>query len=130
MLAKASQRFLSNIKDYGSDGPGRWRHQESISGMERRAQFTPSSGSFRFEVHLSRFERSGGLELISRGEFEQGAELARSGGVPQLAQGLGFDLAWRIRSRVRANVWPTSSSVCWLPSSIPKRILMIFSRVG
>src|ERR1700730_8858086 len=93
MVAKASQRFLSNIKDYGSAGPGRWRHPESISGMERRAQFTPSSGSFRFEFRLSRFARSGGLELISRGEFEQGAELARAGGVPQLAQGLGFDLA-------------------------------------
>src|ERR1700682_2535582 len=94
MVAKASQCFLSNIKDYGSDGPGRWRHQESISGMERRAQFTPSSGSFRFEFRLARFEQSGGLlELISRGEFEEGAELARAGGVPQLAQGLGFDLA-------------------------------------
>src|SRR6266851_1840189 len=34
-----------------------------------------------------------GLELISRGEFEEGAELARAGGVPQLVQGLGFDLA-------------------------------------
>ena len=93
MVAKASQRFLSNIKDYGSDGPGPWRHQESISGMERRAQFTPSSGSFRFEFRLSRFERSGGLDLISRGEFEEGAELARAGGVPQLAERLGFDLA-------------------------------------
>src|SRR5713226_8051232 len=93
MVAKASQRFLSNIKDYGSDGPGRWRHQESISGMERRAQFTPSSRSFRFEFRLSRFERSGGLELISRGEFEEGAELARARGVAQLAQRLGFDLA-------------------------------------
>jgi hypothetical protein len=50
MVAKASQRFLSNIKDYGSEGPGRWRHQESISGMDRRAQFTPSPGSFRFEL--------------------------------------------------------------------------------
>ena len=93
MVAKASQRFLSNIKDYGSDAPGRWRHQESISGMERRAQFTPSSGSFRFEFRLSRFERSGGLELISRRGFEEGAELARAGGVPQLAQHLGFNLA-------------------------------------
>ena len=93
MVAKASQRFPSNIKDYGSDGPGRWRYQESIFGMERRAQFTPRSGSFRFESRISRFERSGGLELISRGEFEEGAKLARVGGVPQLAQGLGFDLA-------------------------------------
>jgi len=64
MLAKASQCFLSNIKDYGSDGPWRWRHQESISGMERRAQFTPSPGSFRFEFRLSRFARSAGLELF------------------------------------------------------------------
>jgi hypothetical protein len=93
IVAKASQLFLGNIRDYGSDGPGRWRHRESIFGMERRAQFTPSSGSFRFEFRLSRFERSGGLELISRGEFEEGAELAQAGGVPQLAQGLGFDLA-------------------------------------
>src|SRR5260370_20388190 len=93
MVAKASQRFLSNIKDYGSDGPGRWRHQESISGMERPAQFTPSSGSFRFEFRLSRFERSGGLEVVSRGEFEEGAQLARAGGGPQLAERLGFDLA-------------------------------------
>ena len=59
--------------------------------MERRAQFTPSSDSFRFEFRLSRFERSGGLELISRGEFEEDAELARA--VAQLAQRLGFDLA-------------------------------------
>src|SRR5260370_16960501 len=93
MVAKASQRFLSNIKDYGSDEPGRWWHQESISGMERRAQFTPSSRSFRFEFRLSRFERSGGLELVSRGEFEEDAGLARAGGVPQLAERLGFDLA-------------------------------------
>src|SRR6266851_7188404 len=34
-----------------------------------------------------------GLELISRGKFEEGAELARAGGVPQLVQGLDFDLA-------------------------------------
>src|SRR5229473_7058078 len=93
MVAKASQRFLSNIKDYGSDGPGRWRHQESISGMERRAQFAASSASHRFEFRLSSFEGRGSLGLFSRGEFEEGAELARAGGVPQLAQGLGFDLA-------------------------------------
>jgi hypothetical protein len=30
MLAKASQCFLTNIKDYGSDGPRRWRHQEEL----------------------------------------------------------------------------------------------------
>src|SRR5438270_2925 len=34
---------------------------------------------------------------------------------------------WRMRSRVTANDWPTSSSVCSLPSSRPKRILMTFS---
>src|SRR5260370_40588395 len=56
-------------------------------------QFAPSSGSFRFEFRLSRFERSGGLELISRGEFEEDAELARARAVAQLAQHLGFDLA-------------------------------------
>src|SRR5712692_7027015 len=93
MVAKASQRFLSNIEDYGSDGLGRWRHQESISGMERRAQFTASSASFGFEFRLSSFERSGSLELISRGEFEEGAELVRAQRVPQLAQRLCFDLA-------------------------------------
>src|SRR6202140_4661436 len=93
MVAKASQRFLSNIKDYGSDGPGRWRHQESISGMERRAQFTLSSGSFRFEFRLSSFERSCGLELISRGEFEEGAELVRARRMPQLAQPFVLHLA-------------------------------------
>ena len=87
MVAKASQRFLSNIKDYGSDGLGRWRHQKSISGMGRRAQFTPSSDSFRFEFRLSRFERSGSLELISRGEFEEDAELARERAVAQLEIG-------------------------------------------
>jgi hypothetical protein len=59
--------------------------------MERRAQFTPSSGSFRLEFRLSRFERSGGLGLILRSEFEEDAELARA--VAQLAQRLGFDLA-------------------------------------
>jgi len=79
MVAKASQRFLSNIKDYGSDGPGRWRHQESISGIERSAQFTPSPGSFRFEFRLSRFARSGGLELVSRGEFDLADTFAGEG---------------------------------------------------
>src|SRR5713101_3018554 len=49
--------------------------------------------SVRFEFRLSRFERSGGLELISRGEFEEDAELARARAVAQLAQHLGFDLA-------------------------------------
>src|SRR5215472_17540917 len=34
---------------------------------------------------------------------------------------------WRMRSRVTANLPPTSSSVCSAPSSRPKRILMIFS---
>src|SRR5713101_9839014 len=34
-----------------------------------------------------------GLELISRGEFEEDAELARARAVAQLAQRLGFDLA-------------------------------------
>jgi hypothetical protein len=52
MVAKASQRF-PEYKDYGSDGPGRWQHQ-NISGMERRAQFTPSSvplgSSFPFKI--------------------------------------------------------------------------------
>src|SRR5207245_10443047 len=37
---------------------------------------------------------------------------------------------WRMRSRVTANDWPTSSSVCSLPSSKPKRILMTFSSRG
>jgi hypothetical protein len=95
MVAKASQRFLSNIKDYRPDAPGPWRHKNPFLAWRGAPSFTPSSGSFRFEFRLSRFERSGGLELISRGEFEQGAELARAGGVPQLAQGLGFDLADR-----------------------------------
>ncbi len=74
--------------------------------MERRAQFTPSSGSFRFEFRLSRFERSGGLELISRGEFEEDAELARAR-LRSLRNALAS--IWRIRSRVRAKVRPTSS---------------------
>src|SRR5713101_655489 len=37
---------------------------------------------------------------------------------------------WRMRSRVTANDWPTSSSVCSLPSSRPKRILITFSSRG
>src|SRR5713101_437981 len=37
---------------------------------------------------------------------------------------------WRMRSRVTAKDWPTSSSVCSLPSSSPKRILMTFSSRG
>src|ERR1035437_8985078 len=37
---------------------------------------------------------------------------------------------WRMRSRVTAKFCPTSSSVCSLPSSRPKRILMIFSSRG
>src|ERR1700731_3098995 len=35
-----------------------------------------------------------------------------------------------MRSRVTANDWPTSSKVCSLPSSRPKRILMTFSSRG
>src|SRR3989449_8660630 len=35
-----------------------------------------------------------------------------------------------MRSRVTANDWPTSSGVCSLPWSRPKRILMIFSSRG
>src|SRR5208283_4809584 len=35
-----------------------------------------------------------------------------------------------MRSRVTAKCWPTSSSVCSLPSCRPKRILMIFSSRG
>ena len=35
-----------------------------------------------------------------------------------------------MRSRVTANDWPTSSRVCSLPSSSPKRILMTFSSRG
>src|ERR1051326_3111284 len=37
---------------------------------------------------------------------------------------------WRIRSRVTAKDWPTSSRVCSEPSSRPKRILMTFSSRG
>src|ERR1039458_3591441 len=37
---------------------------------------------------------------------------------------------WRMRSRVTANDSPTSSNVCSLPSSNPKRILMTFSSRG
>src|SRR6266851_3006338 len=39
------------------------------------------------------FWRDTGAELISRRGFEEDAELARAGGVPQLAERLGFDLA-------------------------------------
>ena len=37
---------------------------------------------------------------------------------------------WRMRSRVTAKLCPTSSSVCSLPSSNPKRILTTFSSRG
>ena len=37
---------------------------------------------------------------------------------------------WRIRSRVTAKLCPTSSRVCSLPSSNPKRILTTFSSRG
>src|SRR6266849_8892193 len=36
---------------------------------------------------------TGATMLISRRGFEEGTELARAGGVPQLAERLGFDLA-------------------------------------
>ena len=52
-----------------------------------------SLASFELEFRFSSFERSGGLELISRGGFEEDAELARSRRMAQLAKRLGFDLA-------------------------------------
>src|SRR5579872_4446961 len=41
-----------------------------------------------------------------------------------------FASIWRMRSRVTSNDCPTSSSVCSEPSSIPKRMRMIFSSRG
>jgi hypothetical protein len=61
--------------------------------------------------------------------FHEGAELAGAGlGWRSLRSALAS--IWRMRSRVTAKDWPTSSRVCSLPSSRPKRILMTFSSRG
>jgi serine/threonine protein kinase len=62
-----------------------------------------------------------------RGTFSPRAG-RRARRVAQLAQRLGLDLADAL-ARDR-EVWPTSSSVCSLPSPTPKRILMTFSSRG
>jgi len=52
-----------------------------------------SSSEFALlSVHME-FWQDTGAELISRRGFEEDAELARAGGVPQLAERLGFNLA-------------------------------------
>jgi len=66
--------------------------------------------------------------VIARGAFQERAQLPRTRRVASLRSALAFDLA--IRSRVTANRLATSSSVCSLPSSRPKRILMTFSSRG
>ena len=55
-------------------------------------------------------------------------QLAAPRRVAQLAQRLGFDLANALAGH--GKLWPTSSSVCSLPSPTPNRILMTFSSRG
>src|SRR5271157_2758600 len=68
-------------------------------------------------------------ELYSRGVASRNARSFR------LREGWrslrnAFASIWRMRSRVTAKLCPTSSRVCSLPSSRPKRILMTFSSRG
>ena len=103
-------------------------HTRYLSAQPEKDSENVAPSSPRARLPFSSFGRSGSLVLFSRAAGGEDAEFARARGVASLRGALAS--IWRIRWRVRANVWSTSSSVCWLPSSSPKRILMIFSSSG
>ena len=72
--------------------PGRSPHQDPFLASERHAQFIQVRVPLGSEFRLSSFKRSGSLELISRGEFEEGTELVRARMVPQRSRMNGLKM--------------------------------------
>ena len=75
------------------------KQRREDSGLEQRELAAAAevieavAGRFVRCERVLGFGRSGGLELSSQGAFEEGAELARTRRVAELAERLNFDLA-------------------------------------
>src|SRR5260370_38784745 len=93
-------------------------HTRYLSAEPEKDSENVAPSSPRARLPFSSFGRSGSLVLFSRAAGGEDAEVARARGVASLHNALAS--IWRIRSRGRANVWPTSASGVWPPSFSPE----------